>query len=284
MMRKSFAIELWADGSAACAEISTAPPGSMSLLTWNGSTGDRVHTLLEVLARAKFDSWPDRVGEGKHEVELWIRSDDGRVVRRTLRVAFDGDYPRVDPEAERFVGTEIAQVVAIVDEIVEAVRGSASGRPKESPELAFPSSDDRRARRRCLRFTETHDWDGSTAYTQLLDVRLSDNGLGERRQVDTSGGGYRITNRNPFKKSEQACASLFARLEALDFGAIRRRAGGGALDTTYTQRVEYFDGVRLRDFEYMWTRERGLGVSDGSNPPNEAERALLDLATALARR
>lgn len=281
MLRKSFAIELWADGSASCTEVTTAPPGTMSLLQWRGSIADRLPRLIELLVRVGFESWPERVGAGAYEVELWIRAADGESVHRALRVAFDGDRARIDAEAERW-GT--SELVELIDEIVEAIRGGSSGAGPESPERAFPSAEDRRARRRSLRFTETHDWDGSTACYRLIDARLSEDGRGELREVDTSGGGYRITSRRRIERSERERAALFASLSAMNLSAVRRSAGGGELDTTYTQRVEYFDGAKLVAFEYVWTRERGLGVSDGGNPPNALERALLELGAALARR
>lgn len=281
ILRKSFVVELWADGRATCTEVSTAPPETTSLLSWRGTISDRFSALTELLSRTGVASWPDVVGEGRAELDLWLRDEAGAGVRRVLRVAFDDDQPRVTDEAARLGAFEL---VALVDEIVEAIRSGAARRAAVSAEQAFPSADDRRARRRSLRFTETHDWDGSTPYNKLIDARVSEDGRVEAREVDTSNGGYRVSRRRSVELEQGARVELFARLSALDWSAVRRSAGGGSLDTMYTQRVEYFDGAKVIAFEYVWTRERGLGVSDGGHPPNAVERTLLDLAAALTLR
>ena len=281
MLRKSFDIELFADGRATCTEVSNAPKGTMSLLTWTGSLAERLRAFVEALSRGQFESWPAVVGAGPHAIELTVRDADGREQRRIARVSFENGQVMTDAESERY---GVLELVGLVDDMVEALRGGASQRGAESAEKGFPSIEDRRARRRSLRFTETHDWDGSTAWNRLLDARLSSNGQGERREVDIANRGYRVTQRKGFTVSEGECSAMFDSIDAMNLRAVRRSAGGGALDTTYTQTVAYFDGTRVIEFEYVWTRERGLGVSDGGDPPNATERALLDLAASLARR
>lgn len=278
---RQFTLRLWPDGRAEYAESDRSPSDTSEPMRFTATLEDRPEQVRGIFADAGFDAWPERSGNTWDPTEIRLRGADGAWQVRLVGFRYAG-LDRVFASA--LEATDAPEVVTRLERLMRALAFREGPLtllgPPPLDEQAFPSRQDRRQRRRSVFFSETHDWDGAERCLRLLEVRFAESGVGERREV-AKGAQYRVLQRWPIARSPEETRAIFAALDALDPWAMRARVGGGELETVYTQTFAYFNGERTARFEYVWTRERGLGSSDGGNPPNATEAAALKIVRAL---
>lgn len=278
---REFTLRLWPDGRAEYVERARSPSDPSEPMRFTATLEDRADEVRAMFADAGFDAWPEGCGNVRDPTEIRLRGADGAWQTRFVGF-YNTDWERVFASA--LAATDAPEVVARLERLMRALSSRESAPtllgPLPPDEQCFPSRDDRRQRRRAVFFSETHDWDGAERCHRILEVRFSENGVGERREV-AKGAQYRVLQRWPITRDPEQTRAVFAALDALDPWAMRARIGGGELETVYSQTFAYFNGDRTTRFEYVWTRERGLGSSDGGNPPNATEAAALRIIRAL---
>ena len=221
---------------------------------------DALSVIGGALERAGFASWPAEQGQG----DAWLE-----LAGKTVRFDARGGFAVVAPRAVEVVHA----VVALLDWIAGR-RTTAT--PWEATTLLFPSARALREQHREMRFSETHDWDGAKPHDRVVELRVDDTGAGER--VARTAAGV-LVERHPIAIGPATTAQLFVRLAALFGEPVRTEIIGVELDTTYTQRLAYFDGALAREIRYTFGRERGIGTV--APELATAEAAAFELAREL---
>jgi hypothetical protein len=223
---------------------------------------DALSVVGGALARADFASWPVEQGRG----DAWLE-----LAGKTVRFDARGGFAVVAPRA-----VEVVHAIVVLLDWIAGRRTTAT--PWEATTLLFPGARVLREQRREMRFSDTHDWDGAKAYDRVLEVRVDDRGAAEHVVRTASGV---LVERHASVLGAATTAQLFGRLAALFDAPLRTAITGVELDTTYTQRLAYFDGTRARELTYTFGRERGIGTVAPELEPAEAgafelARELLD--------
>ena len=263
--RRACRIDIFDDGQAVLDEV---PPKGMIVAPRppRQAISDAPSVIGGALREAGFARWPVQIGEGPQWIELTF---GGHVA--TVHFVAEDTYVTFDAAASRAETVAPIRLVLAFLSWFFAGAHDASPSPWAAASSMFPSEDVLRHRRRALRFSDTHDWDGARAYHRVHELRMDDTGRCERFVLGTDGG---VIETRPL--GDNAAEDIFSRLDRL---AFRSFVGGSNLDRTYTQRLTYFDGNRVRTMTHEFGSERGIGTS-----PDECtrdEREVLDRLIAL---